>query len=106
MLWQFMQIVSLRNQFAWSVKAYFLEKIRKSISEFRLLKFLPSVLSIEQKLHLRSLLVWNCVIGTHSMFSHHVIKGNGIRHQFDEMHVPAAVSVVWIYAGITKECRA
>ena len=36
-----------RRQFAWSVKAYFLEKNKKSISICRLLKILPRVLSIK-----------------------------------------------------------
>ena len=39
-----------RRQFAWNVKACFLEKIRKNIWKCHLLKFLPSMLSIKENI--------------------------------------------------------
>ena len=55
-IWHFMRIVSLgdnlhevsdlRRQFAWSVRSYFLVKIRK-IFQNVLLKFLPSMQSVK-----------------------------------------------------------
>ena len=39
----------LRRQFTWNVKSYFLGNIRKNISKYLLLNFLPSMLSLEKK---------------------------------------------------------
>ena len=51
-LWQSMQIVLRQfainvKQFAWNIRAYFLEKNEKNISNCHLLKFLPRMFSVK-----------------------------------------------------------